>query len=119
MPDTAPQDLDMSSWLAACKFYLIPGPYNVISFLQLVWPGRGYTEVDTKRIALEKCLPGQVVRVPWNPISNVRDPNSEPRVSRRVPEGYGVDAQSSYFHGYTGFKLKRPFLLIEFAMIFK
>ena len=51
-PATAPQDLEFSSWMAACKFYLIPDPLNVVPFLQLVWPGRGFTEIDTIRIAL-------------------------------------------------------------------
>jgi len=103
-PTTAPQDLEMSSWMSACKFYLIPDPLNVVPFLQLVWPGRGFTEIDTIRIALEKCLPGQVCRIPWHPIADLRDPSSVPRVSRRVPAGYGEDDQSRYFHGYGGLK---------------
>lgn len=103
-PVTAPQGLELKSWVAASKFYSFPDAFDITSFIQLVWPGRDFIEIDTIRIACEKCLPGQVIRVPWNPIADPRDPRSQPRVSRRVPPGYGEDPQSKYFHGYSGLK---------------
>ena len=88
------------------SFYRTPDPMNLVNLIQLIFPNRGFVEIDTIRIALEKVGPRQMSRIPWNPISDLRDPDGAPKITRRVPVGYGVDDASKHFHG--GALLKLP-----------
>jgi hypothetical protein len=55
--------------------------------------------------AMATCTDDKLVRLPWDPVLNMENPREGLKVSRQVPETYGVQDGLNYFHAIDAFCL--------------